>query len=204
MAMQAAARGHDAMCGQAWSSLKEDWAPVLNYSSLFTDLEARFRSAGRDPASYRRMAAEVGRAAQDLRDYMGEVAADYVARLERRLAQPGAGLTPEERGLVRAALGLPPEDPELDRALVEDLARLEESVAALAPLRDVPLSLRNVEALRRLLARMEGVLPRIVDALEAREGARRFDEAVGRGGEVHDREWLLVALRAARGEAPSS
>lgn len=175
---------------------------MLNYSSLFGDLEDRFRSAGRDPASYRRMAAEVGRAAQDLRDYMGEVAADYVARLERRLQQPGARLTPEERGLVRAATGLDPEDPELDRALVEDLTRLEESVAALAPLRDVPLSLRNVEALRRLLARMEVVLPRIVEALEGRARARRFDEAVDPSGEVHDREWLLAALRAARGEAP--
>lgn len=170
---------------------------MLNYTSLFSDLEARFRSAGRDPASYRRMATEVARAADDLRDYVREVTTDYVLRLERRLGQPGARLSREERGLLRAFLGHPPDDPERDRALVDDLTLLEDSVAALQPLRDVPLNLRNLEALRRLLDRMEVVLPRIIAALEAREAARRFDEATDEGGQIIDREWLHAEVRRA-------
>lgn len=175
---------------------------MLNYTSLFSDLEARFRSAGRDPSSYRRMQTEVARAAEDLRDYLREVTTDYVVRLERRLGQPGARLSREERGLLRAYLGHPPEDPERDRALVDDLTQLEESVAALQPLRDVPLNLRNLEALRRTLGRMDLVLPRIVGALEEREAARRFDEAVDDAGQVLDREWLHAEVRRAlRGSA---
>ncbi len=170
---------------------------MLNYTSLFSDLEARFRSAGRDPGSYRRMATEVARAADDLRDYVREVTTDYVVRLERRLAQPDARLSREERALLRAFLGHPPEDPERDRALVDDLTRLDESVAGLQPLRDVPLSLRNLDALRRLLDRMETVLPRIVAALEVREAARRFDEATDESGQVLDREWLHAEVRRA-------
>lgn len=179
---------------------------MLNYTSLFSDLEARFRAAGRDPGSYRRMAAEVARAGDDLRDYLREVTTDYVARLERRLSQPGPRLSREERDLLRGFLGHPPEDPERDRALVDDLGRLEESVTTLRPLRDVPLNLRNLEALRRVLARMEAVLPRIVEALEARERVRRFEEATQEpqgapdergGGEVPDREWLLGEVRRA-------
>lgn len=170
---------------------------MLNYSSLFSDLDARFRSAGRDPASYRRMAKDVERAREDLREYMLEVTTDYVTRLERRLGAPGARLSGEERGLLRAFLGHPPEDPERDRLLVDDLARLEESVAGLRPLREVPLNLKNLEALRRLLGRMEATLPRIVDALDEREGARRFDEAITDEGEVVDREWLVGEVRRA-------
>lgn len=178
---------------------------MLNYASLFSDLEARFRSAGRDPSSYRRMATEVARAAEDLRDYVREVTTDYVVRLERRLGQPGARLSREERGLLRAFLGHPPDDAERDRALVDDLTRLEESVTALQPLRGVPLNLRNLEALRRLLDRMEGVLPRIVDALEVREAGRRFDEAIDDAGEVRDREWLHAEVRRAlRGSSVQS
>jgi hypothetical protein len=170
---------------------------MLNYSSLFSDLDGRFRSAGRDPGSYRRMAKDVERFREDLRDYTLEVTTDYVARLERRLAAAGARLTSEERGLLRAFLGYPPDDPERDRLLVDDLSRLEESVDALRPLRDVPLNLKNLELLRRLLARMEATLPRIVDALDERERARRFEEALAEDGEVLDREWLLGEVRRA-------
>jgi hypothetical protein len=174
---------------------------VLNYTSLFSDLEARFRAAGQDAASYSRMAKEVARAGEDLRDYLEEVTRDYVARLERRLTAAGAQLTPEESGLLRAFLGFPPDDPERDRLLVDDLARLEEGVLGLAPLRGLPLNLRNLEVLRRLLTRMQTVLPRIVHALEERDRARRFDDAVGDDGVVREREWLLAELRRVRDES---
>ena len=64
-------------------TLRYAWV-MLNYTSLFSDLEELYQGAGRDPASFRLLAREVGRANDDLRDYYNEVAADYVLRLERR------------------------------------------------------------------------------------------------------------------------
>jgi hypothetical protein len=169
---------------------------VLSYTSLFDDLESRFKAAHDDPHSYARLAREVERAAFDLREYCAEVGAEYAQRLERRIAQP-VTLSAEEGALVRAFLGIAPADAERDRLLLDDLARLEQSIAGLAPLRGRPLTPKNLDVLRRLLSRMQGVLPRIVEALEERERARRFEEAWGDGGPGLDRGWLKTELRRA-------
>lgn len=172
---------------------------MLRYTSLFADLESRFRSAGRESGSYRRLQREVERAAQDVRDYCAEVAADWVARLERRLAAPDARLSPEEQALARAVLGLPLPDAERDRALADDVARLEAAAASVRPLAGAKLTLGNLDALRRHLDRMAGALPRIVDALEQREREARFEAALQ---EPFDRQWLLAALRQAVAPPP--
>lgn len=167
---------------------------MLHYTSLFADLEARFRAAGREPGSYRRLQREVERAAQDVRDYCAEVATDWVARLERRLASPEARLSVEEQTLARAVLGLPLPDAERDRTLADDVARLEAAAAAVRPLAGAKLTLGNLDALRRHLDRMAAALPRIVDALEEREREARFEAALR---EPFDRQWLLTELRRA-------
>ncbi len=156
---------------------------MLHYTSLFADLEARFRAAGREPGSYRRLQREVERAAQDVRDYCAEVATDWEARL-----------APDEVALARAVLGLPQPDAERDRALADDVARLEAAAAALRPLAGAKLTLGNLDALRRHLDRMAAALPRIVEALEEREREARFEAALQ---EPFDRQWLLSALRRA-------
>lgn len=167
---------------------------MLSYTSLFDDLEARFKAADQDPHSYARLAREVERAVFDLREYCSEVGAEYAARLERRLGQP-CTLSPEEGALVRAFLGIAPADADRDRLLLDDLARLEQAIGGLGPLRGRPLTPKNLDVLRRLLGRMQGVLPRIVEALEERERARRFEEAWGDGAATLDREWLRAELR---------
>jgi len=170
---------------------------VLNYTNLFSDLEALFRSAGRDPRSFRRLLNEVRRAGDDLREYYDEVARDYVLRLEARLANEGAALTQKEADLLRAYLGLPPEDAERDQQMLADLERVEECVQAMLRLKGQPLNLRSLDGLRRLLDRLEDLLPRIIDALEERERIRAFEAALGDGGEGMDREALLRQLRTA-------
>ncbi|RMG09437.1 MAG: hypothetical protein D6731_19785 [Planctomycetota bacterium] len=168
---------------------------MLNYTSLFSDLEELFRNAGRDPASFRRLMREVQRVREDLDEYYLEVAADYLGRLEERLARTEAPrLSPEEVTLLRAVLGLPSHDPERDARLVEDIGSLEQKLERVLALRGRPLSLKNLDELRRHLESMQSLLPGIVHALSERERARRFEEAVG-DGEALDREWLLAAIR---------
>lgn len=171
---------------------------MLNYTSLFADLEALFANAGRDPASFRRLAREVGRVGESLAEYCSEVSTDYVIRLQQRLGQKDAQLSAEEVNLLRSFLGLAPPDPERDQRLVDDLARLEENLQKALQLKDRPLSLKNLDDLRRLLDRMGAVLPRIVAALEEREEIQRFERAVGQSesGEL-DRVWLQRRIRRA-------
>lgn len=47
---------------------------MLRYTSLFADLERLFAGAGRDPASFARLAREVGRVEADLAEYCRDVA----------------------------------------------------------------------------------------------------------------------------------
>ena len=173
---------------------------MLNYTSLFADLEELFAGAGRDPASFRRLAREVEQVQSNVDEYCAEVTRDYAARLEHRLLQPGARLSPEEVGLLRAYLGLAPPDPERDQRLVDDLGALEADLREVLSLRNRPLRLEHLDRLRALLDRMRGVMPRIVFALEALGRSRRFDEAVGAGEDERplDRAWLVEAIRAAR------
>jgi hypothetical protein len=172
---------------------------MLNYTSLFSDLERLFQSAGREPTTFRRLMREVQRVREDLDAYYGEVATDYVIRLEERLAQGGDGLqlAPQEVTLLRAFLGLPPQDAARDARLVDDLARLEAELQQALALKGRPLSLKNLDALRRQLDGMQSVLPGIVRALESRERARRFEEALAEDGQVRDRGWLLAQVRRA-------
>lgn len=172
---------------------------VLHYTSLFTDLEQLFRTAGKSPASFRRLQREVERAGENLREYYLEVAADFATRLERRLLHPGAQLAPEEAALLRAFLGVPPADAEREQQLLDSLAELEEALETLLRLRGAPLHLRNLDALQRLLARMGRLLDRIVPALEERETSRRFEAALADGGPRMDRHWLLEELRRVLG-----
>lgn len=168
---------------------------MLHYTSLFTDLEQLFRTAGKSPASFRRLQREVERAGENLREYYLEVATDFAARLERRLLQPGAQLAPEEAALLRAFLGVPPADAEREQQLLDDLAELEEALETMLRLRGAPLHLRNLDALQRLLGRMGRLLDRIVPALEERERSRRFEAALADGGVRMDRHWLQEELR---------
>lgn len=171
---------------------------MLKYTSLFRDLEELFRSTDRHPASFRRLAREVERASEDVRDYHREVAAAYVEQLVRRLAQPEARLSPDEVQLVRGFLALPPDDPERERRLVDDLGRLEECVRGLGQLAGEPLSIRNLGLLQRWLQRMRRTLPRIVDALEDLAAIRAFEAAAGLAGDGElDREWLQAELTQA-------
>ena len=61
---------------------------MLNYTSLFNDLEAFYEGAGQDPRSFRRLAREVRRVRESLDDYTHEVSQDYVLRFFERSA-PG-------------------------------------------------------------------------------------------------------------------
>lgn len=168
---------------------------MLHYTSLFTDLEQLFRTAGKSPASFRRLQREVSRARTNLREYYLEVASDFATRLERRLVLPGAQLQPEEAALLRAFLGVPPADAEREQQLLDGLTELEETLQALLRLKGSPLQLRNLDALQRLLERMDRLLDRIVPALEERDRERRFEAALGDGGAGMDRQWLLDELR---------
>lgn len=171
---------------------------MLNYTSLFADLEGLFDHAGRDPASFRRFAREVQRVNESLAEYCNEVASDYVIRLEQRLRQPDSQLSDEEINLLRSFFGLAPADPRRDQRLVDDLARVQESLGHVMELKERSLSLKSLDALRRLLVRMETTLPGIVSALEEREALREFERAVGQGAEGTgelDRPWLLKAIR---------
>ena len=170
---------------------------MLNYTSLFADLEELFRSAGQDPASFRRLAREVERVRDNPDDYYTEVATDYVIRLEERVSEAGAQLSPEEITLLRAYLGLAPQDPEREQRLVDDLARLEDDLRTVLKLKDQPLNLKNLDGLRRLLDRMEDVLPRITRTLHKRQLAAAFDAAVSEDGAVLSPDWLSRAIRHA-------
>jgi hypothetical protein len=171
---------------------------LLNYTSLFADLEQHFQNAGRDAASFRQLQRKVARASVDLREYYEEVAHDYVIRVEQRLStHPEAALTQEEASLLRGFLGIPLLDAEREQQLLSDLERLEESMQSLLRLKGAPLSLRNLDALRRLLDRLETLLPKLVEALSDRERASRFDEALGDLGATLDRAWLAAELRRA-------
>ena len=179
---------------------------MLNYTSLFDDLQDLYRSAGQDPRSFRRLARELGRVTEDLDEYYSEVSCDYVIRLLTRLEEDDqANLSPEEVTLVRAFLGYPPHDPGRDARLVDDLSALEKNLDKVMKLKDRPLSMKNLDALRRLLGRMKAAVPPIVSYLEEREHARRFDMAVGPDGGERGREWLIVTLRRAiEGADPTS
>jgi hypothetical protein len=179
---------------------------MLNYTSLFDDLQELYKSAGQDPRSFRRLAREVARVAEDLDETYTEVAGDYVVRLLARLeGDDEAMLSEQEVTLVRAFLGLPPRDPERDARLVDDLSALETTLGQVLELKDRPLSMKNLDALRRLLGRMKAAVPPIVHSLEERERARRFDEAAGPDGGKRGRDWMVVTLRrAVEGADPSS
>ncbi len=175
---------------------------MLNYSTLFADLERLFAGAGREPTSFRRLEREVARVEANLAEYCQEVAGDYVARIEQRLARADAQLSEDEVDLLRTYLGIAEPDPRREAQLVADLAAVEQDLAALLALQDRPLSLKNLGDLRRLLARMGAVLPRITGALEERRRLERFERAVGklgpdgqRGEGPLDREWLRERLR---------
>lgn len=173
---------------------------MLNYTSLFSDLESLYEGAGEDPVSFRRLAREVRRVRESLDDYTHEVSEDYVLRLEDRLSRGDARLSEDEVELIRAYLGVSPADPQADQRLLDDLRALSTEVSGIVSLRDKPLRLRNLEGLRRRLAQMEFLLPGLVVVLEERARRRRFERAAGIGGEPVDADWLLTALRAARGE----
>ena len=170
---------------------------MLNYTSLFADLEELFQSAGRDPDTFQRLAREVDHIGENLQEYYQEVACDYVVRLQQRLNQPDSTLSPEEIEFLRAFLGLAPADQEREERLVSELACLEENLAKLLLLKDRPLNLKNLDGLRRLLGRMQTSLPRIVEALAERREQERFLKAVGDGGETMDRKRLLRTLHKA-------
>lgn len=173
---------------------------MLNYTSLFSDLESLYQGAGEDPVSFRRLAREVRRVRESLDDYTHEVSEDYVLRLEERLARGDARLSDDEVELLRAYLGVSPADPQADQRLVDDLQALGNEVSGVISLRDQPLRLRNLEGLRRRLAQMEFLLPGLVVVLEERARRQRFERAAGLGEAGVDPVWLLSALRAARGE----
>lgn len=171
---------------------------MLNYTSLFADLEQLFQGAGRDVASFRRLQREVARASVDLREYYEDVAHDYVIRLEQRLsADPQASLTHEEASLLRGFLGIPLQDAEREQQLLLDLERLEETMQSLLRLKGAPLNLRNLDALRRLLDRLEVLLPKLIEVMTDRQRAQAFEQALGDLGAGLDREWLVVELRRA-------
>lgn len=173
---------------------------MLNYTSLFSDLESLFEGAGEDPVSFRRLAREVRRVRESLDDYTHEVTEDYVLRLEARLAGGEARLSEDEVELIRAYLGVSPSDPQAEQRLVDDLRALSTEVSGVISLRDKPLRLRNLEGLRRRLAQMEFLLPGLIVVLEERGRRQRFEQAAGLGGGDVDAAWILSALRAARGE----
>lgn len=174
---------------------------MLNYTSLFSDLERLYEVAGQDPSSFRRLAREVRRVRESLNDYTHEVSVDYVLRLEARLARGDARLSEDEVELLRAYLGVSPPDPQADQRLVDDLHSLGTEVSGVINLRDQPLRLRNLEGLRRRLGSMEFLLPGLVLILEERAHRQRFELAAGLGEEGRvDAAWLLAALKAARGE----
>jgi hypothetical protein len=173
---------------------------VLNYTSLFSDLEGLYEGAGQDPSSFRRLEREVRRVRESLEDYTREVSEDYVLRLEARLSSGDARLSADEVELLRAYLGVSPADPQADQHLVEDLRALETEIAGVISLRDQPLRLRNLEGLRRRLGLMEFLLPGLILILEERNRRQRFEEAAGLEEGGVDAAWLLAALSAARGE----
>ena len=173
---------------------------MLNYTSLFNDLEGLFEGAGQDPRSFRRLAREVRRVRESLDDYTHEVSQDYVLRVEQRLANGDLSLSAEEAELLRAYLGVAPADPRADQRVVDDLRVLESELKGVIGLRDQPLRLRNLEGLQARLAMMEVLLPGLVAALEERERRRRFEAAAGLADSEVDAAWLLRSLRAARGE----
>jgi len=69
---------------------------VLEYTSLFANLEELFEAAGGDPDGYRKLLREVANAQGELRTYYDEVTGDFVERLKRRLVQPEVQLSEEE------------------------------------------------------------------------------------------------------------
>ena len=174
---------------------------MLNYTSLFDDLEELFHSTGEEPASFRRLSREVERVHANLADYYDEVAIHYVLRLERRLSQANPRLSAEEVTLLRGYLRLAPKDPERNRRLLNDLAQLEAALGELLDLKGRPLSLKNLDGLRRLLGRMAAVTPGIILVLEEQKRAQAFERAVGpaaesaQPAEVADAPWLLNAVR---------
>ncbi|HBP19183.1 MAG TPA: hypothetical protein DEA08_15525 [Planctomycetes bacterium] len=175
---------------------------MLNYTTLFADLEALYAGAGRDAASFRRLLREVQRVRGDVDEVTREMASDYVAILARKLAGPKrpARLSEQEIELLRGFLGLPPANPEGEQRLLATLAELERELEAVLSLKDQPLRLRNVDGLRLRLDGMEAALLRIIQDLSRREEARRFERAVS--GATLDHEWLLRAIeRALRGDA---
>ncbi|MGE0712270.1 MAG: hypothetical protein AB7N76_32380 [Planctomycetota bacterium] len=172
---------------------------MLSYTTLFADLEALFQGAGRDPASYRRLAREVRRVRASVDGVTREMAADYAALLLQRLGradQGGWALAPEEAALLRGFLGLPPEDPELEPRLLADLGELEATVSEVLALKDQPLRTRHLEGLRRRLARLDQLAGRVAGALEEREQDERFQRAT-REASPAEREWLMRAIRGA-------
>ena len=99
--------------------------------------------------------------------------------------------------LLRGFLGIPLQDAEREQQLLLDLERLEETMQSLLRLKGAPLNLRNLDALRRSLDRLEALLPKLIEALTDRRRAQEFDMALGDLGASLDREWLLLALRRA-------
>ena len=135
---------------------------MLNYTTLFADLEALYAGAGRDAASFRRLLREVQRVRGDVDEVTREMASDYVAILARKLAGPKrpARLSEQEIELLRGFLGLPPANPEGEQRLLATLAELERELEAVLSLKDQPLRLRNVDGLRLRLDGMEAALQR--------------------------------------------
>jgi hypothetical protein len=169
---------------------------MLNYTTLFADLEALYAGAGRDPASFRRLAREVERVRSSVGQVTQEMAADYVVLLLQRLSRGDVQLKADEVELLRGFLGFAPDDPQEEQRLLADLGELETLVPEILALKDEPLRLRHLEGLRRRLIRLEELLPHVTRVLERREQAERFVEATGGSGSI-DREWLVGAIRQA-------
>lgn len=167
---------------------------MLEYTSLFANLEELFEAAGGDPDGYRKLLREVANAQGELRTYYDEVTGDFVERLKRRLVQPEVQLSEEEVRLLRAYLGLPPEDAEREDRLLADLSELQESMDELRRLRAGRLSMDGLQQLRRVLDRMSARLPAIVSGLEVKNRVREFERAIGDGATTLDRPALLAFL----------
>lgn len=170
--------------------------------SLFDEILALYRDAGRDPESYRRLERELSRTQTELRGYLRDVARDYVLRLERRLQRSQAHLTPEDMELIRAWEGLRREDPRRERRLLDDLAALAGTLDEVAARKGKRLGPGQLSELRRLLEDGARVLPGIARALEEHEAARKLEAELGDGVTTLKREALLERLR--RGLAQES
>ena len=154
---------------------------MLNFSSLYSELESLYSHAGRDPESFRRFAGALERAQVELRATFEEMTRDFAERTLARLRREGAEVTEEDVRLLRSWITGEATGGDLrnDDALLDRLGELQGALEELGDVRHEPLSLGSLDRVRQLLRRCARVTPDIVNTLERMDLVRRFDEALG-------------------------